>query len=806
MKKLNCTLILLFCFLFNYSQEHYYWYKNQKIPLKINTGKHYLTFLSNSGQQQMASSLGIESSKIVRFGTLDASTNINEDITVGKFTNWCFMEGSAPTGIQKNREITYTSPFFFTEDGIEAGLSHLFYVKLKESKDIKLLQEMAEKYGVRLIGTNVYMPLWVTLSCSKDSKGNALEMANLFYESGKFSASQPDLMTDDGWLCTNDPSFNNQWGLLNTGQHGGNGFFDINYCGARQISTGDAGITVAVLDEGVEMNHPDLPNMHPISFDTTTSTSPSLVRGAHGTAVAGIIGANDNTIGVTGIAPDCQIMSISNRLSPSPASRMRRADGINFAVNNGADVINNSWGSPVRYPVIDDAITNAFTNGRGGRGCVVVFGAGNDNGSVNYPANSNNDILTVGAMSPCGERKNPNSCDGENYWGSSFGSTLDVMAPGVLIPTTDEQGSDGYNTATGVAGNYNQTFTGTSAAAPHVAGLAALILSVNPDIDFSEVNNIIESTAQKVGGYTYTTTSGRQNGIWDHEMGYGLINAEAALQKASFSINGANGFCPSTSFSISPEPGNGVTVSWSVSPSNAGTFSTNGQATTFTRSGSFTGQATISAQIVGDRTVTVTKVVKVEITPINSIDFSNGYDGQDYFCTSHYGNTYRIYPNRPNTTYQYRLRRYPNLNVVYTSPTGQFNTGTITYIPPTGFYEFQVRSTNPCGSSTWAGYEVEYIDCSQGGGEFLFSVSPNPASSAINITPLLEKMSSESELLDGPDEITLTLFDFSGQPVQTRTTMSNLESKMDVSLLRKGMYFLKIVGRKENETHQVVIE
>lgn len=77
-------------------------------------------------------------------------------------------------------------------------------------------------------------------------------------------------------------------------------------------------------------------------------------------------------------------------------------------------------------------------------GCVVIFASGNDNNGVNYPANSNPNILTVGAMSPCGERKNPNSCDGEN-WGSNFGTELDIVAPGVLIPTTDRQGNNGYN-------------------------------------------------------------------------------------------------------------------------------------------------------------------------------------------------------------------------------------------------------------------------------------------------------------------------------------------------------------------------
>ncbi|HEX2899032.1 MAG TPA: S8 family serine peptidase, partial [Bacteroidia bacterium] len=104
------------------------------------------------------------------------------------------------------------------------------------------------------------------------------------------------------------------------------------------------------------------------------------------------------------------------------------------------------------------------------------------------------------------------------------------VAPGVLIPTTDRQGNQGYNTTAGVGGNYTQTFNGTSSATPHVAGLAALIISMNPCLTQHQVTDIIEKTSQKIGGYGYAVTGGRDNGTWDDEMGYGLIDVDAALR------------------------------------------------------------------------------------------------------------------------------------------------------------------------------------------------------------------------------------------------------------------------------------
>ena len=514
MKKL--VLILIgFCLFTNLkAQNSYYWYNNTKQVLNKDKSRTFITVKNLADAEKVTNELESLNIKVDDFQSIYLSSGIKNDDN--KY--WTYIYSS-----DFNSDlIVYSGPSYILENNTHVAISHLFYVKVKSLDDVDLLDSMAEVYNVSILGNNQFMPKWYTLSVTSKSSGNTLDIANRFFESGLFENATPDIMTDDFINCATDSLFTYQWGLKNIGQSGGIQNVDINWCDVKQLTTGNSNIIIAVLDHGIQSNHPDIINLCNISFDSETGTSPSITRGPHGTQCAGIIGATtDNNLGISGISSSCKLMSISNSFAQTPDSRMKRADGINFAWRNGASIISNSWTSPIQYTVIDDAINLATTQGRNGKGCVVSFSSGNNNiNQVEYPSSLPN-VISVGAMSPCGERKSPTSCDGETSWGSNYGSGLDVVAPGVQISTTN------------INSGYVNDFNGTSAACPHVAGVAALMLSVNPNLTAAKVKNIIEQTAREVGIYYYDPdSSSHPNKGWCSQMGYGLVDAYAAVKKA----------------------------------------------------------------------------------------------------------------------------------------------------------------------------------------------------------------------------------------------------------------------------------
>jgi subtilisin family serine protease len=280
----------------------------------------------------------------------------------------------------------------------------------------------------------------------------------------------------------NDANYNLQWGLT-----------AMNATSAWDVTTGIASVPIAILDTGVLASHQDLaPNMLPGYNTIAESTNTTDIHG-HGTHVAGIAAASiNNGYGIAGLAGSSKIIPVKVLGDTGSGSTLDIAEGVIWAADHGAKVINMSLGSSSDSLTLQNAINYAFN-----KGVVVVAAAGNDNTSaLHYPAANENVI----AVSSIDQYKNKSSF-------SNYGSHIDVAAPGSAIYSTVRTSTTSYG--------YMQ---GTSMASPYVAGLAALLLSNNPSLTPSQVEDQMEKSATDLGTVGF-----------DNYFGHGLINAQAAL-------------------------------------------------------------------------------------------------------------------------------------------------------------------------------------------------------------------------------------------------------------------------------------
>ncbi len=447
-------------------------------------------------------------------------------------------------------KIAYVHPYLQPENGMRVTYLNEIVLKLDNGSSEKDLKNIFEVYSIKVkkIIPHTYLEGLFNVVLKEEEANRTLEIANQLLQIESVDFAYPEIY---GLviLNTSDPQYPSQYALENNGtgsQLFGTPDADIDAPEAWALSTG-SGVKVAVIDVGVKLNHPVLTGQlitgTNIENDGPVGGNPDITEANndHGTAIAGIIAAKtNNNLDISGIAYDAQIIPIRVR------TQGLLDDAISWAVNNAnADVIVMSLSTQNNTPfaAVEMAIDDAVQNGRGGKGCIIVGASGNGSSSlVSYPANLL-EVIAVGASNNTDNRRSS----------SNYGTNLDLVAPGDAITSLNLTGSQLWG------------YSGTSFAAPHVAAVAAMILEVAPNLTWQEVRHVLNSTTDKVSGYTYNIN--KASGTWANEVGYGRLNAKKAVDKAltaclttlsdgtvqeltpfsssQFSISGPSQICPS---------------------------------------------------------------------------------------------------------------------------------------------------------------------------------------------------------------------------------------------------------------------
>lgn len=350
---------------------------------------------------------------------------------------------------------------------------------------------------------------------------------------------------DDPLFAHSPTNAGYQWHLRNTGQNGGVPGIDVNV-----VSTWDShkggGIRIGIVDDGLEVSHPDLVAnvdlLNDYDFNGKDDDPSPGGDDFHGTACAGVAAARGNNgIGISGVAPEATLVGM--KLIAAPTTDADEADAFAFK-KDIVHIKSNSWGpydsaygtggpGPLSLAAMQDAVTN----GRGGKGTVFLWAAGNGNGTgddSNYDgwANSPHAI----AVSAINEK-------GRASWYSEPGANILVCAPSnggkQGITTTDRTAGTGYNEDGGTVEHpdftdtdYTNTFGGTSSATPAVAGVVALMLQANSNLTYRDVQEILVRTSKQNDEFDGGWVTNGGGFHFNERFGAGLVDAQAAVAMA----------------------------------------------------------------------------------------------------------------------------------------------------------------------------------------------------------------------------------------------------------------------------------
>lgn len=456
--------------------------------------------------------------------------------------------------IMKNPNTAFVSRAFRDRNtGSVVYLTDEITVRFKEGISKPTIKQILQKHDLTERNKDEYVENQYILKV-KDPNGNkTLHLANKLAIHPAVLFSEPNFLFEVEKLSPipNDTRyFNKQWHLQNTGQQRGAPGEDVKALNAWTICPGgNSNAVIAIIDDGVDTNHEDLRdnilkdgsgNVIGKNFydeeDDPDNPNPRYTDDLHGTPCGGIAAAAGNS--VIGVAYDCKILAVK-ALGPSGGVTSNKcARAIRYA-GRYADVLSCSWGNVGQTMDLDLAIHDVVTRGRAGKGCVVLFAAGNGDPTtrtgrpdVRYPA-KHPDSIAVGASTN----------EGYKAAYSDFGPKLEFLAPssggtlGIFTTDVSIRGMDidaGSPNAADPEGKYTNSFGLTSSATPLAAGIAALVISVNPGLTSGQVRNILRESCDKIDSSRANYDS---NGF-SLTHGYGRINAERAVELAQRSLGG----------------------------------------------------------------------------------------------------------------------------------------------------------------------------------------------------------------------------------------------------------------------------
>ncbi len=410
--------------------------------------------------------------------------------------------------------VEFATPVLLTDDGFPIVVTPYLHVGFDDEMEAAEAEAILRdaKAGAILAADWSGMKGVYRLDTGLRDGAAVLALANTLAARDDVRFSEPDVIFRGlGDIIPNDPFFNQLWGLHNTGQNGGTPDVDMDGPEVWDRLTGSASIAVCIIDVGIQLSHPDLGLTTGTDVTGTGTTGDAMTTcDNHGTAVAGCVsGLINNSIGLVGISPGCRVASVRTMISdPScdgtwTSQASWTVDALNWILSQGHRISSNSN----RYTFSSSVISEAYQDTRA-LGIVHFASAGNENNpSLNYPSNLTS-INAVGGISSNGARWVTDTDTGSN-----FGSGLDFVAPADEIIGCDRTGGAGY-----VSGDYLLA-DGTSFAAPYVAGVAALVLSVNPLLTADQVEATLRESSTDLG------TAG-----YDTQFGWGLVNANLATR------------------------------------------------------------------------------------------------------------------------------------------------------------------------------------------------------------------------------------------------------------------------------------